>query len=433
MKDFIIIGIIIITLGCVYFGTAHAQLYENQQDLTKIVGGADKNCTNVDIIGTEATTPFLLEVVFDPTTASSITETHNGIAKPIYQKSNQVLVFYTNDTADYYVTVTLDYPQLAKRDVFVRYTAPPNNIISEDLQYYDSKFCRVFHIVTQAPIHIQTREEILGADILNVPKTLSDLVQTQQYNTQVETGTFSSIEFFILMQIILGVITVILFFSNMGQSRKLKIQSTETLKTIRKMGQDNIEIVNGINTKVDNALEKMDKKLKVLGGFLEQFKISYQISEAQKQAVEKAQTELHKVDEISIKPTLTQKVINFYDTYVKLDIFSLRNMKENLFGKTDEESVEKLKVIDAELAKREQGEKNNITEVSKAIENLEMGEKLEEFDPEKIHEYTKEQLLKWYNEFNIPTDIKNREKLLMIHSEIRLRDEIEHETGENLE
>lgn len=418
MREFIFIGIIIL-VGSLYLGTAHAQIYQNDQDLSKIVGGAEKNCTNVDIIGSQATTPFYLELVFDPTGLSSITETHTGIAKPVYQKSNQVLLFYTNDTAEYYVTAKLSYPNIDKRDVFERYTSQPNNVFQQDLQYYDSKFCRIYHIVTQAPIHIQTREEILGQDILNVPKTLQDLVDTQKYNTKVEIGTFASIEIMILIVLIAIVVSIFIYAATMRQNRKLKIQSTESYKTLRKMGEDQVLMAKSIKETLEDTVGKIDKKLWELGGFMEHFKTTSNIKSAESSVkVEEKKPETH-------PKGWKERLIHFYDTNVKLDDMSLKGLLKSFSGKTDEESKAKKEMIEEELKKRRSAENNRVTEVGTVFEK--MGEQnliaseVPEFEPSKLKEYSDEVLYVWYRKYNTPTEIANRDKLVLIHDELTQR------------
>jgi hypothetical protein len=135
-------------------GFAQVQPFETQ--IQKIQN--PQACQDVTIQGDMAQVPFVLKIFHDTTKNSQVNETHQGKSFPVYQKSEQAMIFYTNDTDQYQVHFAAHYDTAKERVVYIQYYAKNNLVYDEQIKYNSQDFCRNFIIYTVIPQHIPTKE-----------------------------------------------------------------------------------------------------------------------------------------------------------------------------------------------------------------------------------------------------------------------------------
>lgn len=353
---------------------AHAQIGSYYTDTSVINGGAQKNCTNVSIDGAMATTPITLTLIFDHTTDASITTSNAGSSNPIYEKTGQTLVWYTNDTDHYTLKAVLNYPSDEKRDVSIT-LAGTNGKDQEDIQYSGTTFCRIFDITTVPPVHIPTREEILGQDILNVPQTLNNLVTTQQYNTEIESNTFSTITTAIYIVIALVAILIIIFAANREMSRRTKLQIAESLRTVRTMAQENTTKAEAVKKMYEDLAGRLEKQFMLFGGLLVEMKNNLVFTQNEREKIEQLMKKQKEIEQSMFTPEKKKSYVRaLYDKIIKTDTKSLRIKLKQLRSKLDDESKTEAEAIENELKKRGNNEKNTLEETGIELNMLESKE-----------------------------------------------------------
>lgn len=182
-------------------------------------------CQEVTIQGDMAQVPFVLKVFHDPTSSSEVNQTHQGKSYPVWQKSEQAMIFYTNDTDQYQVHFKAHYNNSTERVVYLQYYSKNNMVYDEQVKYNSQDFCRNFIIYTTVPQHIPTKEELFQP-ILDAIAAIPAMKDAFDRNTITMSSQISFV--YLLVVMIVGlVVGVILLVAAINRRQKSKLQNLD--------------------------------------------------------------------------------------------------------------------------------------------------------------------------------------------------------------
>jgi len=243
----IIIGMLIMLVA--FTPSANAQIEPFELQLQQIRD--PQECTRKLVQGSAAEIPFTLKVFYDTTSDRKISHKQQGNSFPITQQTNQVMIFHTNSTDQYQISMEMNYQVSKLRQVYIEYLSGGVIQYSEQEKFDGNKFCMTIIANTKLPDKIPTREELFG-DVYYSLGQIPSMVEAFNRNTLTTSASISFMWILILGNLVLGVFVLINSFIG---KRKFDAEIAD-MKDIKETAEDSME---GFTKTLDDFKIKLDE------------------------------------------------------------------------------------------------------------------------------------------------------------------------------
>lgn len=238
--------------------SAYAQIEPFELQLEQISNPQD--CTRKVVQGRSAEIPFTLKV-FYPTTREATLEVSQQLATfPITQRTNQVMMFYTNGTDQYRIFMEMNYEDVKERQVYIEYLSGSELVQSEQEKFSGNKFCVEFFVNTKLPEKQFTREELFG-DVYDTLAQVPAMVNALNNNTITWNSSINFMWLLIIASLGMTLMTLISVRSDRRAYRN-KINALD----------DSLETIAKIDDKLDNVVRQVAEPLETFNQNLEELK-----------------------------------------------------------------------------------------------------------------------------------------------------------------
>ncbi len=235
---------------------AHGQVQPFELQLEQIRN--PQECTRKTFTSAGAYLPFTLKVFYDTTQDRKWDVISKAETFPVAQQTAQVATFYSPQVDQYELYLEINYPTVAKRQVYIEVLSEGKTITNWQEKFDDLKFCMTFHINTSEAPTFPTREDLIGDLLTNVDQ-IPEMIRSFNANTVTWSNSIGFMWTLILGSIVVSVLTLI---STGVVNRNLKSKMKdidEAIDLVDASAQKIDELTEPLNTIIANQEKILNK------------------------------------------------------------------------------------------------------------------------------------------------------------------------------